>query len=101
MAFLNSESFSENVDSAMRFILSSIEQGGSFGGSTQATILCLKALLLYYDSRSDLTAPATFTLKINSKTIETLDITNGSSKIVFKELTDEKVFLTRNADQGP
>ena len=79
----------------MRYLLSSIKQGGSFGGSTQATILCLKALLLYYDTRAELSAPAKFTLYINGKSVETLEITNGTSKVEFGVVKNEKVFGTK------
>lgn len=40
------DAFRENIEKGIGFIVSSIERGGRFS-TTQATVLCLKALVLY------------------------------------------------------
>ena len=83
MALMKDGGFPTQVEDGMRFVMASIKNGGSFGGSTQATILCLKALILYYDTHLELKPPAEFTLKINDKEVKTLKFKNSTSKLDF------------------
>ena len=91
MAFMKDGGFPTQVEDGMRFIMASIKNGGSFGGSTQATILCLKALILYYDTHLELKQPADFALKINDKEVKTLRFKNSTSKLDFPVFSEDNL----------
>jgi alpha-2-macroglobulin-like protein len=91
MVFMKDGGFSSQVEDGMHFIMASIKNGGSFGGSTQATILCLKALILYYDTHLELKQSADFTLSINDKEVKTLKFKNSTTKLDFPVLSEDNL----------
>jgi hypothetical protein len=96
MAFMRDKGYTTEVEDTMRFITSSIENGGSFGGSTQATILCLKALIMYYDTHAELRSPAIFLLKVNGNVVDSIKYTNTTSKVQFNETDIEPEKIDEN-----
>lgn len=58
-----SNAYSADVQEAIEFLVSSVEKGGSYG-STQATILALKALILYDQSTGLINGEGKLVIKI-------------------------------------
>lgn len=85
--------FSSNIDLGVGFILDSIKKGGRFG-STQSTVLCLKALVRYTQIYKGIQGSGNFVLYVNEKKIKSLAFDEKSdfsmSKLDFsKDVYDE------------
>ena len=72
------------INTLMDFILGNRTNGGF--GSTQATVLALKAILSYGMLINQITEPCSVTLMLNNKKIVTREITAGSKSVVIDSL---------------
>ena len=64
----DSDLYLKNIERGINYIIESVEDGGRFS-STQATILCLKALVLYTKFLTGISGKGTFDVAINDKVI--------------------------------
>ena len=80
--------FSKNIDLGVNFLLNSIKKGGRFG-STQSTVLSLKALVRYTQVYSGLKGSGNFVMYINNKRVKTIHFDENSvtqmSKLDFSQ----------------
>ena len=60
------ERYSDNIESAVNWLVSQIKEGGAFG-TTQGTILSLKALTQYMKNLKSINGDGTFVLRINGQ----------------------------------
>lgn len=85
---LDPSKYSANIDLAIGFILNSIKNGGRFG-STQSTVLSLKALVRYTQIYQGIKGKGSFVLYMNGervKSVEFSDEEKGNlSKLDFSE----------------
>jgi len=90
IAWLNDDSFMLNVDSAMKWLLQQC-QSGSFG-STQGTILSLKAIIKYDKLRSSTKKDGVFTVTLNDKSIGEANVSATSTDpIIFQEFGNKLI----------
>ena len=64
--------FSENIERGIQFLMRSIKDGGRFG-STQATILSLKALVCYSKISGGVSGQGKFTLVVDDEEVSTIE----------------------------
>ena len=68
----NPSTFATNIESGVGFILKSIKKGGRFG-STQSTVLSLKALVAYTKMYNGLKGVGTFVLYVNDNKVKQVE----------------------------
>jgi len=76
LAWLSDVQYSGNVEKAMKWLCEACE-GGRFG-STQSTVLALKAIIAYDQSRAKPKADGSVTLIVDGEKIQTLDFTKDT-----------------------
>lgn len=85
---LDPSRYSKNIDLGVGYLLSSIKNGGRFG-STQSTVLSLKALVRYTQIYQGISGSGSFVLYLNGEKIKSVDFSDkesGSlSKLDFSE----------------
>jgi len=72
--------FAPQVELAMKFIVSSIQKGGSYG-STQATVLSLQALLKYSKKFGGLKGAGSFTLTVDSRVLSVFNFDQADQNV--------------------
>lgn len=66
LAWMNDQSrYADNLTPAVNWIVSMVKSGGSYG-STQATILSLKAIISYMENFAGINGNGTFALRLNN-----------------------------------
>lgn len=82
----DSDLYLDNIERGINYIVESIEDGGRFS-STQATILCLKALILYVKFLTGISGQGTFDVAINDKVVQSINFKEGEmdTKYLFND----------------
>lgn len=85
---LDPSKYSKNIDLAIGFILGSIKNGGRFG-STQSTVLSLKALVRYTQIYQGIQGSGSFVLYLDGEKVKSVDFSDQEkgnlSKLDFSE----------------
>jgi hypothetical protein len=80
--------FSANIDLGVGFLLSSIKKGGRFG-STQSTVMTLKALVRYTQLYSGIAGKGKFVAYLNNNAVKTIEFSEDADfsleKLDFSE----------------
>jgi alpha-2-macroglobulin-like protein len=72
IAWMNEQSrYSSRIIPAVNWIVSKVSAGGSYG-STQATILSLKAITLYMKNFTEINGDGNFVLRLNNQKVQTI-----------------------------
>ena len=72
IAWMNEQSrYSSRIIPAVNWIVSKVSAGGSYG-STQATILSLKAITLYMKNFTEINGDGKFVLRLNNQKVQTI-----------------------------
>jgi len=80
---LDPSKYSKNIDLAIGFILSSVKNGGRFG-STQSTVLSLKALVRYTQIYQGISGSGSFVLYLNGEKVKSVDFSDQESGALSK-----------------
>lgn len=80
MAWLSDGAYAGNVEKAMKWLCEACE-GGRFG-STQSTVLALKAIVDYDQSRARPEADGTLVLSVDGRVVETRDFTKDTQAAI-------------------
>ncbi|CDW78538.1 a-macroglobulin complement component [Stylonychia lemnae] len=95
--------FAPNIEKAVKFIISSIEDGGRMG-STQSTILCLKALILYMEQYSGIKGNGLFSFYFDGELKDFITFSENSnstqSAFDFKDLLEKQLQLIEFDDKA-
>lgn len=85
---LDPSKYSKNIDLAIGFILNSIKNGGRFG-STQSTVLSLKALVRYTQIYQGIQGSGSFVLYMDGERVKTVEFSDEAkdnlAKLDFSE----------------
>jgi hypothetical protein len=88
LVWLNNDSlFAANTQRAIEWIVTTSKNG--MFGSTQATVLALKALIAYDIARAVPAAPGAVSLSVDDKIVQTLEFTpETKTALIFKDISE-------------
>jgi hypothetical protein len=84
--------FSANIDSGVGFLLSSIKKGGRFG-STQSTVMTLKALVRYTQIYAGIQGKGKFVAYLNNQKVKELEFDQDADFSMSKLDFSEAIYL--------
>ncbi len=82
IAWMNEQSrYSTRIIPAVNWIVSKVSAGGSYG-STQATILSLKAITLYMKNFTEINGDGMFVLRLNNQKVQTIKFNSTNREVI-------------------
>jgi hypothetical protein len=82
IVWMNEQSrYSTRIIPAVNWILSRVSAGGSYG-STQATILSLKAITLYMKNFTEINGDGKFVLRLNNQQVQTIKFNSTYREVI-------------------
>ena len=83
----NQRKYSTNIEKAVQWIVTQVKGGGRYG-STQATVLSLKALVKYMENSVNINGDGNFILSINGNDVMTKAFTQEDKEVILFDLSD-------------
>ena len=86
--------FGGAISSAINWLVAQVKEGGSYG-STQATVLALKAITTYMKDSISINGIGNFTLRLNNTIVQKISFTNDTKEAIefdFNQIVKNTTF---------